>query len=431
MRKVILSLALLSLMSINAAKGYTPTKENIEKRHELQDEKFGIFIHWGIYSMLGDGEWVMNNKNINYKKYAELAGGFYPSKFDAKEWVSTIKDAGAKYVCITTRHHDGFSMFNTKYSPYNIVEDTPFRRDIIKELADECRKQGIKLHFYYSHLDWGREDYPVGREGRNVGRPTDKQDWDSYYKFMNNQITELLTNYGEIGAMWFDGVWDRAGKDWQLEEQYALIHKLQPQCLIGNNHHGAINPGEDFQLFEKDLPGKNTTGFAPDQKVSELPLESCETMNNTWGYSITDNNYKPVDKLIQLLVRNAGMNANLLLNVGPGPDGKFPEESVKNLKAMGKWLEKYGESVYGTRGGSIPPHDWGVTTAKGDTLYVHILNLQDKSLFLPLTDKKVKSAQSMMTGEKVTYKQDKDGLLLKLKEAPKEADHIIKLVVKD
>ncbi|MEG1642781.1 MAG: alpha-L-fucosidase [Bacteroidales bacterium] len=430
MRKVILSLALLSLMSINTAQCYTPTKENLEKRREFQDAKLGIFIHWGIYSMLADGEWVLNNKNINYKKYADLAAGFYPSKFSAEEWVTIAKNAGAKYICITTRHHDGFSMFRTKYSPYNIIEATPFKRDIIKELAEECKKQGIKLHLYYSHLDWGREDYPIGNTGQNLGRPTNKEDWNSYYNFMNNQIKELLTNYGEIGAIWFDGVWDRSEKDWQLEEQYSLIHKIQPQCLIGNNHHKEIIAGEDFQLFEKDLPGKNTTGFATNQKVSQLPLESCETTNDTWGYDIKDNNYKSPEKLIQLLVRNAGMNANLLLNVGPQPNGRFPEESKRNLKAIGEWLEKYGESVYGTRGGTIPSHVWGVTTSKGDTLYVHILNLQDKNLFLPLTNNKVKSAQSMITGEKITYKQDNDGILLKLKEVPTETDHIIKLIIK-
>ena len=174
--------------------------------------------------MLATGEWTMTNKNLNYKEYAKLAGGFYPAKFDAARWVSAIKASGAKYICFTSRHHDGFSMFHTRFSDYNIVDATPFKRDILKELADECHKQGIRLHLYYSHIDWYREDAPWGRTGRGTGRPNPKGDWNSYYKFMNNQLTELLTNYGKIGAIWFDGWWDQDQNpdfDWQLPGQYA------------------------------------------------------------------------------------------------------------------------------------------------------------------------------------------------------------------
>ena len=180
---------------------YVPTEGNLAARARFQDAKFGIFLHWGLYSMLATGEWTMTNKDLNYKEYAKLAGGFYPSKFNAREWVSAIKASGAKYICFTTRHHEGFSMFHTKYSDYNIVDASPFKRDIVKELADECHRQGIGLHFYYSHIDWGREDAPLGRTGLGTGRPKEAQNWDSYYKFMNNQLTELLTNYGEVNAI--------------------------------------------------------------------------------------------------------------------------------------------------------------------------------------------------------------------------------------
>ena len=176
-------------------------------------------------------------------------------------------------------------MFHTKYSDYNIVDATPFKRDIVKELADECHKQGVRLHFYYSHIDWYREDAPWGRTGRGTGRPNPKGDWKSYYTFMNNQLTELLTNYGPIGAIWFDGWWDQDANpdfDWQLPEQYALIHGLQPACLVGNNHHQMPFPGEDIQIFERDLPGENSAGLSG-QDVSRLPLETCETMNGMWG----------------------------------------------------------------------------------------------------------------------------------------------------
>ena len=311
-----------SLFAQNSEKSYVPSPENLQARQEFQDSKFGIFLHWGIYSMFGQGEWYMKNDNIDCHEYAKVASGFYPSKFNAQEWVSAIKAAGAKYICFTSRHHDGFSMFDTEFSDYDIVDATPFRRDIVKELAEECQKQGIKLHLYYSHLDWTREDYyPLGSTGRGTGR-TGHGEWRTYYQFMNNQLTELLTHYGPIGAIWFDGMWDQpADFDWRLEEQYNLIHKLQPACLIGNNHHRTPFSGEDFQMFERDLPGENNAGFSAGQKVSQLPLEMCETMNGMWGYRIKDQNYKSVKELVRLLVRAAGKGSNLLMNIGPQPNG--------------------------------------------------------------------------------------------------------------
>ncbi len=407
---------------------YVPAAENLKNRSEFQDMKFGVFIHWGIYSMMADGEWIMNNKNINWQEYAKLADGFYPSKYDAAKWVADVKAAGAKYICITSRHHDGFSMFHTRQSTYNIVDGTPFKRDIIKELADECHKQGIKLHFYYSQLDWRRSDYfPIGRTGRGVGR-TEQGSWKTYHQFMINQLTELLTNYGEIGAIWFDGQWDQPSDfDWRLREVYDHIHSIQPGCMIISNHHLAPQEGEDGQTFEKDLPGQNTTGFSANAEIGQLPLETCETMNNSWGYNITDLKYKSEKELIHYLVKAAGNNANLLMNVGPRPDGTFPDIAIQRYKAMGDWLKVYGESIYGTRGGLVTPRDWGVTTQKGNTLYVHILNLKDKSLYLPTNGKKVRSARVFVDKKPVKFTQDADGILLKFDKVPDELDYVVEV----
>ena len=408
---------------------YVPTAENLEARKEFQDAKFGIFLHWGLYSMLATGEWTMTNKDLNYREYQKLAGGFYPSRFNAHDWVAAIKASGAKYICFTTRHHEGFSMFHTKYSDYNIVDATPFKRDIVKELADECHKQGIGIHFYYSHIDWWREDAPWGRTGRGTGRPNPNGDWKSYYQFMNNQLTELLTNYGKVGAIWFDGWWDQDQNpsfDWQLPEQYALIHKLQPACLIGNNHHQTPFEGEDFQMFERDLPGENTAGLSG-QQISRLPLETCETMNGMWGYKITDQNYKSDTTLVHYLVGAAGRNANLLMNIGPQPDGCLPEVAVERLKKMGEWMKVYGETIYGTRGGFIAPHDWGVTTQKGNRLFVHILNLQDKSLFLPLGDKKVRSAVDFVSRRAVKTQKCQGGVVISFDNVLTEIDRVVEI----
>lgn len=408
----LLGLASLSLNSM-AQEGYVPSPENLQARQEFQESKFGIFLHWGIYSMFAQGEWYMQNDNIDRKEYEKVADAFYPHRFDAAAWVAAFKAAGAKYITITTRHHDGFSMWDTKQSDYNIVKATPYGKDVIRQLADECHKQGIRLHLYYSHLDWYREDYPWGRTGLNVGKDKSKQNWQSYYTFMNNQLTELLTNYGKIGAIWFDGYWDHdsdpAPFDWQLGPQYALIHKLQPGCLIGNNHHQNVNPGEDIQIFERDLPGENTTGWVMGG-VSKLPLETCETMNGMWGYKVNDQHYKTVEELITLLVKTSGKGANLLMNIGPQPNGELPAVALERLKGMGEWLQQYGESIYGTTAGHLPGQEWGVTTQKGNTEYIHILNYKDSEFTLPM-DRKIKSVKEYIGGQPLKFKRNKDNSL--------------------
>jgi alpha-L-fucosidase len=231
---------------------------------------------------------------------------------------------------------------------------------------------------------------------------------------MDAQLQELLTNYGEIGGIWFDGWWDKPAADWRLERTYKLIHDLQPGALIGNNHHRRPFPGEDFQMFEKDLPGHNTAGFNQDAAISDLPLETCETINQAWGFNINDGNYKSTRELIHYLVRAAGYNANLLLNVGPMPNGKIQPEFITRLREMGQWLAKNGESIYGTRGGPIAPRAWGVTTQKGNRVYVHILDWPDSALLLPRLPKPVKSATFLKDRGKVEFAETDAGVLLRL-----------------
>lgn len=410
---------------------YVPTAENLQARQEFADNGFGIFLHWGIYSMFAQGEWYLNYDNISAEEYAKAAGGFYPANFNAAEWVSAIKESGAKYITFTTRHHDGFSMWDTDQSDYNIVDATPFKRDILKELADECEKQDIKLHLYYSHIDWTRPDYPSGRTGLNTGRDTTLRNWPAYYDFMNRQLTELLTNYGKVGAIWFDGWWDHDEDsvpfNWQLPEQYALIHKLQPQCLIGNNHHQVPNEGEDIQIFERDLPGENTAGLSG-QAISRLPLETCQTMNGMWGYKIKDQDYKSTPELIAYLVKAAGMGANLLLNIGPQPDGQLPVAAVARLKEIGQWMNKYGETFYATTAGDFEAQDWGTSTRKGNKLYLHVLNPGSSEIIVP-TNAKVKKATSFDTKEAVKFTKRKEGgVVVQLPEIPEGTiDYIVEL----
>jgi alpha-L-fucosidase len=277
-------------------------------------------------------------------------------------------------------------MWDTKYSDFNIMH-TPYKKDIVRLLADECHKQGIQLFLYYSLLDWRRDDYSwwTGRTGKGTGR-TVRGDWADYIQFMKNQLTELLSNYGTIGGIWFDGYWDQMAEesknrkddevrvDWHIRELYDLIHKLQPQCLIGDNHHMTPLPGEDFQLFEQDVPGENTSGLSF-QKISALPLETCATINNSWGFNITDTGYKTPAQIVGLLVKSAGNGGNLLLNIGPMPNGEIQPEFVQRLHWMGNWLQTYGVSIYNTTGGYLRPQKWGCLTLdkKGNKLYVHVL----------------------------------------------------------
>lgn len=429
---ILTGLLLFSLL--NAQQNYTPSPENLENREWFQDAKYGMFIHWGVYSVMGGGgdqgiaEWIMHRKEIPIHNYERLPDFFNPVEFDAEEWVKIAKEAGMKYITITSKHHDGFAMYNSEVSDYNIVDKTIYGKDVMKQLKEACDKHGLKLFFYYSQLDWHHPDYyPRGRTGQwNTGRP-DEGDWDAYINYMNTQLSELLTNYGEIGGIWFDGMWDKPNADWKLDETYSLIHKLQPGAMIGSNHHKMPFPGEDFQMFERDLPGQNSMGFN-EAGISDLPLEMCETMNNSWGFNINDNNYKSVKRLVQTMVRAAGHGANFLLNTGPMPNGKLQPENVDTLMAMAKWLGEYGETIYGSRKGPWAPSWWGASTKKGDKIYVHVMDLGEEVLLLPKIPEKIKSASYFDDGSKVKFKQTDYGLVLELpRDKRKEIDTVIEL----
>ena len=406
MKRFFLLVALLCMAGAPLrAENYKPTPENLQSRRQFSEDRFGIFIHWGIYSTFAQGEWYLQDGPLRREEYAKAANAFYPHDFDAKAWAKVFKKAGARYITFTTRHHDGFSMWNTQQSDYNIMH-TPYGKDIVAQLAEACRENNLALHLYYSHIDWMRDDYPMGRTGRRVGKDTSKADWPHYFAFMNRQLTELLTQYGPVRAIWFDGWWDqdqaKPAFDWQLPEQYALIHRLQPACLVGNNHHQQPNEGEDLQFFERDVPGENKAGLSG-QAIGRLPLETCETMNGMWGYKVADQNYKSVDQLVQLLVRTASKGANLLLNVGPQPDGNLPAAAVERLEAMGEWLQVNGESIYGTAAGSLGDGKNVVSTCRGKKVYVHILDASIKMLDLPCSDQ-VKKVYRLGKGTPLSFK---------------------------
>ncbi len=429
MRAVLIG-ALAAAVACGAARAddYNPTEANLAARRAFQDAKFGMFIHWGVYSVLADGEWVMQIRRFPVSTYERLPELFNPTEFDAAEWVALAKAAGMKYITITSKHHDGFAMFGTRQSDWNVVDRTPYKKDVLKALADECHKQGIEIFFYYSQLDWHNPDYfPRGRTGGDAGRP-DHGEWSRYLDYMDAQLRELLTGYGRVGGIWFDGWWDKPEADWRLAKTYGLIHELQPQALVGSNHHQKPNPGEDFQMFEKDLPGGHNSDFNRNSEVGALPLETCETMNGAWGFNVADQHYKSTRELLHYLVKAAGHDANFLLNVGPRSNGTIQPEFVAHLKEMGAWLQRNGESIYGTRGGPIAPRSWGVTTQKGDAVYVHVLDYADPTLALPSLPRSVKSAR-MLNGGPVKVQQTADAVVLTLPAARDEYDTVVVLTL--
>jgi alpha-L-fucosidase len=404
-------LGVLAAATLRAQDAYRPTPENLAARAAFQDAKLGLFIHWGIYSTLGAGEWVMHNRQMRVAEYERLADFFNPIAYDPAQWVAIAKAAGMRYITITTRHHDGFALFDSRASDYDIVRRTPYGRDVIGMLVAAARRDSLPVFFYYSQLDWHHPDYyPRGFTGQHAGRP-DSGTFARYVDFMQAQLRELLTSYGPVGGIWFDGWWDRPEHDWRLAETYRLIHTLQPAALIIPNHHQAPLPGEDVQTFEKDLPGGNTAGWNT-STISDLPLETSETINGSWGFNITDRGFKSVRDLVRLLVNAAGRNANLLLNVGPMPDGRIQPEFVERLQGLGAWLAVHGDAIYGTRGGPVAPRPWGVTTQQGDRVFVHLLQWPETDdLWLPL-ERPVRRARFVGRDGAVAVRRSGRGVLL-------------------
>ena len=401
---------------------YVPSKENLENREWFRDAHFGMFIHWGVSSVLGkEIGWALSGQDIDeYRKNIQV---FNPQKFDAAAIVKLAKDAGMKYITFTTRHHDSFSMFDTKNSDWNIM-NTPYGKDVLKQLADECRKQEVRLFCYYSLTDFYRADYCQGNVKKATGIKGECN-WDSYIQFMKNQLTEILTNYGPIYGIWFDGHWDQVNtKDgktttqkraWHYDEIYKLIHDLQPGCMIVNNHHLAVFPGEDFQTFERDLPGENTGGgFSADAGISEsLPLETSDIIGKSWGYVTNDTVNRSPKELIHLLIKSAGLGGNLLLNIGPTPEGEVRPAHRERLLAMGEWLKTYGETIYGTRKNFMKPAKWGVAVEKENKIYLHITNpevLKGK-LEIPDFPLQPESVTSFETKQQLKYRVNEQKLL--------------------
>ena len=319
----------------------------------FKDARFGRFIHFGLYALLGRGEWQMFLDQIPPDEYAKLKDRFNPSEFNAKEWVQLAKDAGQRYITITSKHHEGFAMFNTKLSDFSIMH-SPFGRDLCGELAEECHRQGMIISFYFSLMDWHS---PLYRPSLKHGTPVSQE----FVDFMHGQVRELCTNYGKLGALWFDGGWDHTPEQWQSQKLIDMIRKLQPDALI-NNRTGLP---ADFSTPEAALGEANKPGRL---------WENCKTTNDNWGYNAMDKRFKTGREIVHTLVKAVAGGGNLLLNVGPLPSGKIDAISTESLNEAGAWLKVNGESIYGA--GPFRPvyYDNTFTTSKRDKVYLHLLD---------------------------------------------------------
>ncbi|MBI2298030.1 MAG: alpha-L-fucosidase [Armatimonadetes bacterium] len=373
-----LALAVLVLLLLPSA-----AQNNAERLQWFKEARFGMFIHWGVYSIPARGEWVMHNEKIPIPDYEKFSGQFNPQHFDADAWVQLARDAGCRYMVLTTKHHDGYCMFDSKLTSYDSMDTAP-HRDFVKEYVDACHRHGMKVGFYHSLLDWHHPEYAPGRPGGNG-------DLDKYREYLFGQVRELLTNYGEINVFWFDGGWEHSAADWHSTELLDLIYQLQPGIVV-NDRSGLP---ADYSTPEQTIP---------DAGMGDRLWETCMTINGNWGYARNDHNWKPVGTLLSNLCDIASKGGNFLLNVGPTEDGVIPQESQDRLRAMGAWLRANGEAVYGTVAGPFAGRQtWGAVTRRDDTLYLLLDQSAGEVLTLDRLKTKIKDATYLTSGRPVAH----------------------------
>lgn len=403
MRKAVfigLVLAGVCGLRLDAAEVAQESKEQRDQRMAwFREARFGMFIHWGLYSIPagewqgkkvgGIGEWIMERAAIPVGEYEKLAPQFNPVKFDAKEWVKTAKAAGIRYIVITSKHHDGFCLFDSKVSDYDIMDRSPFKRDILKELSDACHEAGIVMCWYHSIMDWHHPDaqsicYP--KYNGSKSNPNFPRYVESYLK---PQVKELLSNYGKIGIMWFDGEWIGDWTGPMGKDMYAFCRSIQPDVIVNNrvgkDRKGMAGMSEgpnaagDYGTPEQEIP---PTGFGPG-----VDWESCMTMNNTWGFRKDDHNWKSTATIVRMLIDCSSKGGNFLLNVGPTSEGLIPAPSVERLAEVGQWMKTNSEAIYGTSASPFKKLSWGKCTQKPGKLYLHVFDWpKDGVLAVPMSN---------------------------------------------
>ncbi|MBF1015063.1 MAG: alpha-L-fucosidase, partial [Lachnospiraceae bacterium] len=350
-----------------------------------QEARFGMFIHWGLYSIPASGEWVMSEKEMTVEEYHKYFELFNPVDYDPKKWVRAAKRAGMKYIVLTAKHHDGFCLFDTAYTEYKST-NTKIGRDLVKEFVEACREEDIRVGIYFSLIDWSHPDFPKYGDRQhpmrnNAAYKNEKINFDNYLTFMHNQVREIVTNYGKLDLLWFDFSYDElCGEKWKATDLINMVRKYQPDVIIDNRlegsgeDHGSLVTGKptvysgDFVSPEQIIPTKGVT----DINGNLLPWELCATMNNHWGYCNYDFEFKPAEMIIRKLVECVSKGGNFILNLGPDARGNIPNESLDILGEIGEWMDKNSESIYGCGQCALPKPEWGRYTSNGDTIYAHV-----------------------------------------------------------
>lgn len=370
------------------------------------DAKLGIFIHYGIYAVKGIAEsWSFFNGRISYEDYMSQLDGFTAANFDAEYWADVIKRSGANYAVLTSKHHDGVALFDTQYSDLSVVKKTPAKRDIVKEFNEAIQKRGIRTGVYYSLIDWSHPDYPSVYEGGRVPEdlstvnrfhaPTDgvqdEAKWQRFLEFNNNQLRELLTNYGKVDLLWFDGDWERSAEQWNLPAFKEYLQSFNPDIIINSRLQGH----GDYKTPEQGIPITRPEG----------PWEFCTTINSSWGYQHRDNNYKSLKQILRMFVDCISMGGNMLLDIGPMEDGTIPQRQVDTLLGLGKWIEENKEAVYGTEEGIMQRYWAGGSTLSKDkkTLYLFVHDTPQESVCLKGLSTKIKRASVLHSGKELTH----------------------------
>ncbi len=388
-------------------------KTNAESLKEWQDLKFGLFVHWGPVSLRGTEIGWSRGREVPIEEYDNLYKEFNPVLFDAQKWVGMIKSAGMKYLIITSKHHDGFCLWDSDFTDYDIMS-TPYKRDVLKELSDECKRQGILFGTYHSIADWHHPHYTT-RYGGDP-RPLEESNMQLYVYYLKNQVRELIDKY-DTDILWFDGEWEDAWTHEYGMELYKYIRGLKNDILI-NNRIDKGRQGMEGMTKSAEYAGDFAT---PEQEIGafhpEIPWESCITICNQWAWKPNDE-IKSLEECIQTLARTVGGGGNLLLNVGPMLDGRVEQRQINRLTEMGYWLEKNGESIYGTSGGPFKPTDSMVSTHKDKRIFVHLFALPGSQLVLPALHKTKVLSAKLLNGKELTFKQTKENILIDLPGEP-------------
>ena len=393
--------------------------EKFKRSEWFRNDRFGLFIHWGLYAIPARGEWVRGSEMLSDEEYMGFFNEFNPSDYNPREWAKIAKEAGMKYAVMTAKHHDGFCLFDSKYTDFKST-NTPCGRDLVREFLDAFRAEGLKVGLYYSIIDWNHPAYPAyqhhSHPHRNDEAYKEREPFENYLAYMHGQVEELCTNYGHLDIMWYDYSYgEMRGEKWEATKLVNMVRSHFPDIILDNRLEVS---GEGFGSLATENPTVYSGDFVspeciipPEGILNELgepiPWEACITLNDHWGYAAADDNYKDESVVVRKLIECVSKSGNMLLNIGPDAEGRFPDRSIEILREVGKWMKKNGNAVYGSMKSEFPKPEWGRYTQNGNTVYALVMDPPVGPLSLPgIPAKRVKSCRLLNDGSELKLFND-------------------------